>query len=356
MKKLLFALLLFLSLSFASWQTVTGLAMITSLAILLVIFMLGFGFNINEFTLMAKEEFYQLLVLGIMIAVLIGADGGINYASQWLELTGDHDNIQAAALASIETTQSSLRDYFNGLVAADNKMEAESGKSTYCSILGAGYSVSGCGGFGMLSPMFSMAASMVGFAIGELAAMEKLIEISTTYALSLLLPFGILLRTLKLTRGAGGLLIGLAVSMHIMLPLGILLVDMMGENFISYGEVDSDGDGVFDGEIHGLSADIDEPYHPESTMDIGVLDTGFDFDGEEYYVCDAANVFFGENEERAVGAYHVMRENTRMYMYVVLIKATLGPITALLMLITSLRFLTGLAGAEVDISALAKVV
>lgn len=348
MRKIAFALLLMFSISFASWYTVAGLAMLTSLAIIGVIFILGMGFGIAELTMLSKEEFYQLMVLGVLMVFLVGSDTTINQLSGITELSGDFGNIQDASVDSLQKTRAVITDYFNGIVAAGNQMEMESGKSTYCSILGAGYSVSGCGGFGMLSPMFANAGSMTGFAIGELAAIEKLIQISNTYSLTLLLPFGIVLRTLKLTRGAGGLVLALAVSMHFMLPLGILFVDMLGENFLAYGDVADPED--FSGEIAGIDADIDEPYDPELTIDLGVLDDG------RSYICDAANVFFGANEERAVDAYDVIRENMRVYMYMVLIKATLGPIIALLMFVTSLRFLTGLAGAEVDVTGLAKVV
>lgn len=348
MKKLAIALLFLLPLSFAAWQTVAGLALLTSAAILGLIFAIGFGFGINEMQMMAKEEMYQLLALGVLMALLVGTDSMLNAISENEAFAGEHDTMQEAAIASMDETQDTLTTYFNDIVCIDNAVANEAAKGYNCNIMNVGYYISGCGGFSMLNPPMSMAGSIVGFAIGELAAIKKLIEISTAYGLTLLLPLGIVLRTLKMTRGAGGLLIGLGISMYIMLPMGILAIDMAGENFLSY----EDGERE---EIPGVDFTIDDDYHDVAG------DIGCDFlDGltNDDYVCDAgkSGSVYSSNEGAVVDLYRAMKSDIRKYLYMVLVKATLGPIIALMMFVMSLRFITSLSGAEVDVSGLAKVI
>ncbi|MFH1393441.1 MAG: hypothetical protein ABII71_02540 [Candidatus Micrarchaeota archaeon] len=333
--KTIFALLVLLPLCFAAWQSLAGIAMITSLMILIVVFMIGYGFGANELQMMAKEEGYQIIALLALVLLLVSSDSFLNWMSNIAEFTGEYDTMQEAAVESLRETRGQLTGYFGDVAWMDNRMAEEAAKGARCSIMGVGYFVSGCGGFSMLNPPLSTAGSIIGFAIGELAALEKLLLIATEYGMSLLLPAGIVLRTLKVTRGAGGLLIALGISMYLIIPLGILFVDMMAENFISY-----------DGEIDWVAADIDDPYHPDES--IGISD----------FECEPAQsgTLGNPNEEEAERVYNNMRAGMKEYLYWVLIKATLGPIIALLMFMSSLRFMTSLAGAEVDMSALARLV
>jgi hypothetical protein len=154
-------------------------------------------------------------------------------------------------------------------------------------------------------------------------AVYKLIEIALNYALTLIMPLGIILRTFKFTRGAGGFLIAAGIAMHILLPLGILSVDLLGDTFkaSTYG-----------------------PQYASGHLDAGSFDT-----------CTPGNTGDG-NSDSAIGIYHTLRGAIRSYMFLLLVKATLGPVVSVLMMTAGLRYLSSLAGAEVDVSALARVV
>jgi hypothetical protein len=62
------------------------------------------------------------------------------------------------------------------------------------------------------------------------------------------------------------------------------------------------------------------------------------------------------NERRSVGTYCMLRSYIRGYLYLMLAKATLGPVLALLMMMAGIRTLTSIAGAEVDVSAISRFV
>jgi hypothetical protein len=211
----------------------------------------------------------------------------------------------------------------------DKSAAVQGSKSSSCSILGMGYSVSGCGSYTMLATPLSMAGGITGFAVGELYTMKRLIQLSEQFAFPFLLPLGIVLRTFKFTRGAGGLLIALAISLHILLPIGVIFNDMLGATFLS---------------PPGGSADDNALVAPYKESLEGVsLD------------CNAGDTDEA-NENDALEGYHAMRANLKVYLNTLLVQATLGPILALLMMSTGLRTLTSIMGAEVDVSAVSRFV
>lgn len=327
MKRLLLFLLL-VPLAFAAWQSVAAMAIGISAAILAVIFMVGVGFSIQEMQLMAKEEFFQLIALGVLMIALVGTDSllnGISTSEAFKE--GSAATMQESARNMITTTISEMNDILTNVRNLDKTASLEGSKSGQCNIMGMGYSVSGCGSYSMLATPISMSGGIIGFTIGELSAMLKLISISEKYALQLLLPLGIVLRTVKLTRGAGGLLIALGVAMHIMLPAGIIFVEMMGATFLA-------------------SPDASD-YTVSTSVSLGE--------------CNPSNAMAQtggrtDNEDNVIAAFYQMKTAIRGYLFKALIKATLGPVVALLMMVTSIKALTSVAGAEVDVSAISRFV
>jgi hypothetical protein len=318
--------LMMVPLAFAAWQTTAAVAIATSIGLLGAIYILGMGFGISELQMTAKEEFFQLIAAALMIVFLVGGDSALNAISTNFGDSGSA-TLQEAARASIDTTLTGVTGLMTSIEGTDKAAAIEGSKASSCSILGMGYSVSGCGSYTMLATPLSMAGGITGFAVGELYTMKRLIQLSEGFAFPFLLPLGIVLRTFKFTRGAGGLLIALAISLHILLPIGLIFNDMLGATFLDPPGTDNDA----------LSA----PYKavPQSvSLSCNPGDTGPD------------------NENNAVGGYHTLRTNLRVYLFTMLIQATLGPVLALLMMSTGLRTLTSLAGAEVDVSAISRFV
>ena len=326
--KTLFMLFLLASLSFAAWESVAALAIVTSLMFIILVYVIGNGFNIEMLKVTAKDEMYQLIALAFLMVILFGANNIIDTFSTAQELvdaglTGKDANMQTTAMLSINHTLENMSKVYGSIVSIDNAAGKEASQGVSCNLQGMGYFVSGCGGFSMLASPFSLAGSIMGFAIGELNAIYKLIDVSSSYALSLLLPLGIILRTFRITRGAGGFLIAMGISMHLLLPVGILFVDMLGDSF--------------------LASDYAAGY--ESATSLGSIDPS----------CRPGDT--GDyNSNEAIDVYNGLRGDMKSFMFLVLIKATLGPVISVLMMISGIRFLSAIAGAEVDVSALARVV
>ena len=321
MRKILFVLLLLFPLTFAAWQTVAAMAILVSGFLLITIFMIGYGMQNEQMKVIAKDEFYQLIALAVMIVILFGADGLLNGISQNVALTQGHPTLQEAAIASLQDIFDTLSDYLSTLASTDNKIAREAAKATSCSFAGGGYSVSACGGFTMMQAPFSLAGSIAGFAIAEVSAIKMLTQLAMDYALVLLLPLGIILRTFKFSRGAGGFLIALGISAFILMPLGIIFVGMLNQQF--------------EESVYATDDYTEEP---------SVV-------GRE---CNPEETFGNDNIRAAKNTYHDLREELNKYIYVVLLRATLTAIAALLFFIGGLKALSAAFGAEIDVSAISR--
>ena len=343
--KMALALVLLASVSFAAWQTTAAVAITASLCLIAIAYMIGYGFGADTLTGLAKDEFYQLLALAIMMALFFGTNNIIDAVSSTTEFSNNQSNMQLAALKSINNTITGIAYAYTDLRAADQLAGFSASKSFSCNLLGMGYFVSTCGGYSMLASPFSLAGSIMGFALGEMNAVYRLIELALSYALQLLLPLGIVLRTFRFTRGAGGFLIAFGISLHVLLPAGILFVDILGKSF-------QDNICCPPGQISKLGQAC-----PASCQDKTDYTTKFPELSKLVadYECSADDSA-DQNSDNAINTYSTLRQNIKGYLYMLFVKATLGPVVAVLMMTAGLRALSSVMGAEVDVSALARVV
>jgi len=331
MRKIALALLLLVPFSFAAWSTYAIGAMMIATALLGVLYAVGTGFDLREMQILAKDELYQLIVLALLILLLFGTDNLLNSISQNSAFTLGQPTLQDAAVASLNETIQSLSVFLaEDIASADKNIMYESSKISSCYIVGGGYSVTSCGGFSMLSTPLSMAGSLIGYAIAEAAAVKKLILVSQQISFVLILPLGIILRAFRFTRGAGGFLMAFAICLYLLVPAGIVFVELLEEEF-----------------EYQLTAPDAAPHMAESAIYLEGAG-GISISG-----CNAGNPW-GDVGGDAVDTYGNMRGELKKYLYVMLIKATLGPVLAIMLFIGGLRALTGLFGAPIDVSALGR--
>jgi len=333
MKKLLFVLLLLAPLSFAAWVSVAAMAVMVSVVILAAVYGVAIGIESEELKVLSKDEFFQLIVLVLLIAVFFIGDGMLNAISTNSAFTQGQPTIQDAAIVSLDETYDKLSLNLEKIASSDVNVAKEASRTLSCYITGGGYSVSACGGFTMLGTPFSFAGSLTAYAIAEVSAVKQLVIIARDYALALLLPIGIILRTFRFSRGAGGFLIALGISLYLLVPAGIVFVDMLNEQFLS----------------DPVSSEYTED--DPSALSFGDPDSSSSFTG-----CEAGMPWGDYNEDRAIDAYQKLRTQLKYYLYIGLLKATLGPVVALLLFIGGLRALSSIFGMEVDVSPISRFV
>jgi hypothetical protein len=249
MKKVLFVLLL-LSISFSaipipgpdygvplaepqpSWQLFTGYAILLSALILIVLFMLGTAFDIQELKLVAHEEMYQIIMTMVLAAVLVGAQEYMSVLSKGF-LDGGV-SIQSGANQILTVTEVQLKIiYTTSLMQIAETVGNEGAKSAFCNFMSTGVNISACGGYRALGTPISTVYQLMGVILAEIQSMKILLNLGTQ-AFVLFIPLGIFLRAFKLTRGAGALFLGFGIALYFIFPLSIVFVDKQIQIFMLY--------------------------------------------------------------------------------------------------------------------------
>ncbi len=317
----------------AGWQGLAGIAVITSACMLALIYMIGFGFGINELMMTSKEEAYQLVVVMALIGgfVLIETGGDALFGA----IIGQGTGMQMMATSMTASKIAVLGGIFGNIADAESRIAKQGTMTLNCNILGVGQVVSGCGGYSMVSPALSGVEATVGLAIAELSSLTRLMGIGMANSFSLLLPIGIIFRTFKLTRGAGGLIIGVAVALYFVLPLSMISMWQIADQFKDTRYV-------------GTAPYIEVPdCEPAQTSDVS--------SSEEGGVAQGMG-FPSSNAGKAMGIFMRVIDAVPFYLFPALIYGIITPAIALLITVASIRVLSALGGAEVDVSVLSRVI
>lgn len=341
-KSILFILLCLFGLSHAAgWEGLAAIAVVTSAGMLAILYMIGMGFGINELMLTSKEEAYQLVVvIGLIGGLIIMQTGG----DAVLSVIGEGEGIQQTALTLTGNMISSLATVFSNLSDAESRIAVEGSKSLACSILAVGHTISGCGGYSMVSPALSSVETTVGIAIAESSSIYRLMDIGIANSFAILLPIGILFRTFKLTRGAGGMIIAVAIALYFVLPLSMISMIKLADQYKN-----SDDGKAYAGALPvigvqeckaGQTSDLSSAEEAMSNNLAGALIPNIE----------------ASNSAKAISVLNQAAVATPFYLFPALIYGIIAPAIALLITVASIRAISSLAGAEVDVSALARVI
>lgn len=332
MMKKIMILLALVSLSFAAnWQPLALVAVTASLSALAIIFMIGHAFEINELKFLAREELVQVVGTGLLIAGFASAQLFLEGLSS--DLGGGMPVVELAQ-AKLDDVNSALGSTNSLLVSLATHLGKESSKSVFCSFSAVSFSVASCAGFSAVAGPFPLAFQAIGTAAGEIATLNAMLDFgagSNSLVFTLFFPLGLFLRTFKLTRGAGGLLIAVAITFYLVLPYSVVFVHQAIEETrlnlqATYGTF---------GSLESLSAS-------EESCD------EYDFgDGNE----KAAIKQFRALIEPAGGGSSYIQS----VIYQVLINSTIMLAVVLSVMVASIRAFGAIAGAEIDVSPIARL-
>ncbi|MBI5222947.1 hypothetical protein HY990_00845 [Candidatus Micrarchaeota archaeon] len=348
---MLLGILFLVCCSFAApldWLPFAAGALTLSAIIVAVLYMLGIGLNLNDLKFLASEELYQLIATAIIIGVLFTADTTINSVFASFGIT---PTLQNASIATVNGYISNQASSFNTLKTFAHTLGLESSKNMYCSFSAMGFSVAPCGGFASITPAVTFGIQMIAISVTESNSLLTLLKFGSTYGLSLILPLGILMRTFKFTRGAGGLIIGFGVGIYLFLPLAVIFMDGITSPLAPTTAVSLP---EFSCDIHSFS---DGVYTIADINDHSLFGTEAFSGSVSLSSFSGSNSFdFGyKNAAIAGGLLMALKGVLPSLIYFFLIQSTLTLIIALSAFFMSMRSISRLAGAEVEISSLMRI-
>lgn len=300
-----------------AWLGTALSALMLSLVLLGVLYAIAFAFSLQDMKFLATDELYQLIITGVMIVVLFSLETTTNEIFAPIA-----PNLQDAGLEKVDGSLESQLDVFNAVKGYMIDIVPQSTKSQYCGLSGAGFYISPCGSFSTLSPPLTMSLQALSLSIAELSSLRTLVAFGGSYAFSLLFPIGILLRTLRFTRGAGAMFIGLAVSLYLFVPITAIFMDEItnppgAPTMASLPSVDTE-----ECDVHDFSTEI-----------------GFSYG----------------NADTAKDHLQSLINSIGSFMYLFLVRGTMFTAATLIAFYATFSWISKVAGADVNLMALMKI-
>ncbi len=362
----------------AAWQPAVFAAVLISVSVLAVVYMIVTVLKWDRFKGIIKDELGQTFITFLLVVLLVaGMSEGETQASKLVcGISGMPDSgfcptpardtmIFCKTAGSNPTTcpitgsqplnnwALSLNTNAQSLLSTNllakalefnQKLGYVSSVSGFCNMLGVGFSIAGCSTYGVLRGPVGQLLNAIGIGLMDLQAERILLQLNTAgFTLSLLLPLGILLRALHWTRKAGGTLIALALSLYFIFPASLLLGQAMADQFIKTGSP-----------YQALAAG---PTFPAMSGSYNPLDTSTvecnPFDPSTGKMVNTMNSFLTRSPSDPA---NVKNPSTiDQILFVVMIRNLMITIVALTVTLSATRVLGHALGAEIDVWGIARL-
>ena len=341
-----------------AWQHVAFVAILLGFLFIAIVYMVGYAFNMQNFIAAAKRDIWYMVFISILVGALYGVTNIMdnsflpafsttsfinpsatratavfcnNYypvgpLTSWGNLTQptslqQHTIDYAVCLRdkNVEYFTTILKlNFLLGLVSSINLLIYPLG------LLGIGFSPGTA-----LKPMVdSMGYALYALAasIAQLKIQEVVLCFSKLYMFTIILPLGVALSALSVTRSAGGALIALAIGFYIVLPVMYLMSEEIVQDYCG----------------------------AHNQCDIGSLTLGRMLMGNSR---DVAQAMFAGNGGQAAQFVNLFELNGPFgqVIYIAAIASGFLPMFSLLITVMFIRAFSRFFGAEVDFSAMIKL-
>jgi len=309
MMKTKLALLLLISLCFAASgiMEASALAIMISAIILILLFMIGRGFNIQSLEITAKDEFYQLIIAIVLLGCFFIASSSIDGIVGGKGLHGETADILNNSLSNFSSI---LKD-----IHALEKVNVEGSKYDSCQFFSAYFTTSSCGGYSVIAQPVNTAHSIISIVYIEYSSLYTIAQLGSGVLMTIIFPLGLFFYSFKFTKPVGSVLIAIAVSFYIIFPLMVILTEEVAKKT-----------GV--DKISATQPQVKD-CDPKESITTNANNAREIFKGMEGYL--------GSTIEYA------------------LVRGLLFPIVYLLAITSTIRSVSGLAGVEIDVSAISRL-
>ncbi|MEM3432265.1 MAG: hypothetical protein QXF35_01315 [Candidatus Bilamarchaeaceae archaeon] len=285
-------------------------AIIFSTLILTLLYMIGHGFNIQTLVMSSKDELYHLIIsiilLGSFVLISLSLDSFIGGNGLWWD-----------ASSKIEKVSLGFRVILSGIHSFEN-VAIEGTETLSCQFFSASLTMSPCGGYSALTPPANTANSILSMVLVSYYVIQNLLLLGVGPGINIIFPLGIFFYSFKFTRPAGSVLIAIAFSLYVLLPLMIIVVE-----------------GIYDKYTQNITISSKAP--------------------EAKVIGCTADDRISTSENNALETYKNMKKFLEYHMEVVLIKGLIFPIVYILSLAAGIRGIAAVAGIEVDVSAISRL-
>lgn len=351
----------------APWQPAVFVALLASVTIIVLAYFVVTFLHLESFKAIIRDELLQVFLTAVIALVLLAEIPNIETGlSSFMcammqpqicahmpdppqDLYGALTcrditivNSQAVCPANLKINDWALQinsaqtqiitDVSRSALAYSNKISEAGAKLGFVNFLGVGMGIPGCSAYGVLRGPLGQLLNASGFALMDLEAERILLTMNYSVVLTLLLPAGIVLRALNITRKVGSTLIALAISLYLVFPAALLFGQSLADHFILMPETtDASGSLV--------------PFPYISLARVNALDPGT-------LDCDP----FRPDESGLVSKMNdLIDKNAQWLVFWVVARTLLMTAFALSVTFGATRAFAHLMNTEVDVSAIARL-
>lgn len=232
------------------WRDIAVAVLLVTLTITTVSYMIAYAFGIEELKKWAKKEYMQILATVLLLGFLVvGMDvawmvvEGVTRTMAkesfmekmmteggWPGLVGEPFAISTIYIQNVINCE---KKAYGRLYLASALLEPIQRHSI--DVAGAGEAMSGWYLTGIVNMIHTMGNNLTFGIIAHYFQIE-LLKFTKVAMLTVFLPVGLILRTFPLTRGAGGLLIAIAIGFFFVFPVSYIVV-LAGIDYNSFCEI-----------------------------------------------------------------------------------------------------------------------
>ena len=336
------AVLLMAMISYASsepnynnWGFSIFIALIMGGVVIFLSYMAGKLFESQQLIVSSKMEAMQWIItaiLAVSLVILMVPIDDITYSvaqTAGETVTGTDPGTlktQQAAVNTIDDVNSNLVMLTDSMETRIQQLAEQASYTGVCNFWGVGFSISFCSGLNGLQNGLMPAYQMLNITIAELKLFQILVQEGGIIGLYVLLPLGFLLRSFSFTRQAGGMAIAVGLALAIILPLSILFMNSVIEDFFS---------------STGVS----------NTYDTYEMPYFYDSDGKS---CDKMSTNWAVDIKPAVDRY--TDENTMLQLgYPIILYGLFLTVGSLFIMVTFITSMGAMFGMPVDVSGLMRL-
>lgn len=312
-----------------AWQAGAAAVLLLALALVIAVYISSHAFASPEVEATAKAELYEtisaIIFVGLISLFITMAD---NFSAAFLGMDETMINASYHITSSYKADSEEIILEIQKIVSHIGKVSTQ---YAFCQITSIGMSMSNCGSFRTVLNILSSSAQVLATAQIQFSGLHLLISFGRDYGITYIFMLGALLRCFKISRGAGALLLAFAVSLYFLVPLLIVLTNQIITSWgLSYFQVDSNTDLVNNVKI--LSEKIEE------------------VECNPFEKPDKAEEKFSKIFNDIIKSQYL-----DLMVYIFIFKATLTTVIVLSTITVGTRALASAFGAEIDVSALARL-
>ncbi|MDO8339674.1 MAG: hypothetical protein Q7T16_03380 [Candidatus Burarchaeum sp.] len=204
-----------------SWIFLSLLAVFTMYLVVGILYMFGTGFGMPGLIAWCKTELFQITATAIMVGLVVFAITGTDAVSRGLTSSGNTamEDAQEYMLCQSQYIWST----YNYIIFATAPVSILYSSTIHIRPLKMGFSLQPAKFLQPIMDNVNIAITMLASATWASKLIYQLLLFAQDTMLKVFLPLGVLFRAFPMTRSIGGALIAIAIALYIALPAAVLI-------------------------------------------------------------------------------------------------------------------------------------